>query len=258
MSTVSERDGKEFMASLAKGLAVLSAFSAGRPTMSLSEAAQAAGLSRAAARRVLLTLGSLGYVEQNGRNFTLAPKILELGFAYLSIQSWIERAEPLMRQLSTDVRAASNAATLHGAEVVFVARATAPSWFMAPAIPVGTRLPAFHTSLGRVLLGHLPPEDIRARLKATRIVQHTPYTIMDRAALVERVIADREQGFSIVDEELERGLRTLAVPVVSRAGAAIGAINLVARAGQTTRNEMRDRFLPPLQKTAARIAEGLA
>lgn len=258
MSTAAEHDGKEFMASLAKGLAVLSAFSAGRPTMSLSEAAQAAGLSRAAARRVLLTLGQLGYLEQNGRNFTLAPKILELGFAYLSIQSWIERAEPLIRQLSVEVQAASNAATLHGSEVVFVARATAPSWLMAPAIPVGTRLPAFHTSLGRVLLGHLPQEDIWGRLKSTRIVQHTPNTIVDRAALVERVIADREQGFSIVDEELERGLRTLAVPVVSRAGAAIGAINLVARAGQTTRNEMRDRFLPPLKETAARIAEGLA
>jgi IclR family pca regulon transcriptional regulator len=255
---IGERPGKEFMASLAKGLAVLGAFSDRLPSMSLTEAAAVAGLSRAAARRVLLTLAELGYVEQNGRDFTLAPRILELGFAYLSIQSWIERAEPLMRQLSNEFHEACNAATLHGSEIVFVARIPAPSWIMSPAIPVGTRLPAFHTSLGRILLGYLPEDDIWDRLRATRIVPHTPSTIVDPSALVERVKADRAQGFSIVDEELERGLRTLAVPVVSRAGAAIGAINLVARAGQTTRNEMRDRFLPPLQETAARIAEGLA
>lgn len=253
-----QRGGKEFMASLAKGLAVLGAFGNSRRTMSLSEAAQVAGLSRAAARRVLLTLAELGYVEQDGRDFTMTPKILELGYAYLSMQSWIERAEPLMRQLSADLQAACNAATLHGSEIVFVAQISAPSWLMAPAIPVGTRLPAFHTSLGRILLGHLDRDEVWARLKATKVVPHTPYTIVDPSALVERVMADREQGFSIVDEELERGLRTLAVPVVGRNGAPLGAINLAARAAQTTRNEMREVFLPRLRDAAARVAQGLS
>ncbi|MEX2319385.1 MAG: IclR family transcriptional regulator C-terminal domain-containing protein [Bauldia sp.] len=246
------------MASLAKGLAVLGAFSDRLPSMSLTEAAAVAGLSRAAARRVLLTLAELGYVEQNGRDFTLAPRILELGFAYLSIQSWIERAEPLMRQLSNEFQETCNAATLHGSEIVFVARVPAPSWIMSPAIPVGTRLPAFHTSLGRILLGYLPDDDIWNRLRATRIVPYTPSTIVDPSALVERVKADRAQGFSIVDEELERDLRALAVPIQTRNGMPVGAINLAAHASRTTRNEMRDNYLPRLREAAARISQALA
>lgn len=253
-----ERPGKEFMASLAKGLAVLGAFSERQPSMSLSEAAAVAGLSRAAARRVLLTLAELGYVEQNGRDFSLAPRTLELGFAYLSIQSWIERAEPLMRRLSADFQEACNAATLHGPEIVFVARIPAPSWIVSPAIPVGTRLPAFHTSLGRILLGYLAEDDIWSRLRAARVVPYTASTIVDPSALVERVKADKAQGFSIVDEELERDLRALAVPIVTRNGTPIGAINLAAHASRTTRNEMRDNYLPRLRDAASRISKSLA
>lgn len=252
-----ERRGKEFMASLAKGLAVLGAFSREQPSMSLAEAAAITGLSRAAARRVLLTLAELGYVEQNGRDFTLAPRILELGFAYLSIQSWVERAEPLMRRCAAELQAACNAATLHGAEIVFVARIPAPGWIMAPTIPADARLPAFHTSLGRILLGHLDDEDIWRRLRAAKIVPYTPYSIIEPGALVERVKADREQGFSIVDEELERGVRTLAVPIMARNGTAIGAIDLVALSARTTRNEMRDTYLPRLREAAAKISHGL-
>jgi IclR family pca regulon transcriptional regulator len=252
-----ERPVKVFMASLAKGLAVLGAFSERMPSMSLTEAAAVAGLSRAAARRVLLTLAELGYVEQSGRDFALAPRILELGFSYLSIQSWIERAEPLMRQLSADFHEACNAATLHGSEIVFVARIPAPSWIVSPAIPVGSRLPAFHTSLGRILLGYLDEKEIWRRLRATKVVPHTASTIVDPSALVERVIADRAQGFSIVDEELERDLRSLAVPIVSRSGVPVGALNLAAHASRTTRNEMRDAYLPRLREAAARVSQSL-
>jgi IclR family pca regulon transcriptional regulator len=249
--------GKEYMASLAKGLAVLGAFSERRPTMSLTEAAAVAGLSRAAARRVLLTLAELGFVEQTGRDFALAPRVLELGFAYLSIQSWIKRAEPLMRELSGTFQVACNAAILHGSEIAFVARIPAPSWILGPTIAVGSRLPAFHTSLGRIQLGFLPDGEIWRRLRATRIVPHTPNTILDPAALVERVKSDREQGFSIVDEELERDLRTIAVPVLSRSGPPVGAINLAAHAARVTRNEMRDIYLPQLREAAARISQGV-
>jgi IclR family pca regulon transcriptional regulator len=257
LKTNGERDGKEFMASLAKGLAVLGAFGQARQSMSLTEAAAVAGLSRAAARRVLLTLSELGYVEQNGRDFTLAPKILELGFAYLSIQSWIERVEPMMKTLSAEFQEACSAATLHGTEIMFVARVPSPSWIMSPALPVGTRLPAFHTSLGRILLGFLDEGEIWNRLRATKIVAYTPASIIDPSALVERVKADRAQGFSIVDEELEKDLRALAVPIVSRSGGAIGAINLAANANRTTRNEMRDRYLPRLREVAARISQSV-
>ena len=246
------------MASLAKGLAVLGAFGEHRPTMSLTEAALVAGLSRAAARRVLLTLAELGYVEQNGRDFTLAPRILELGFAYLSIQPWIERAEPLMKALSAELQEACLAATLHGAEIVFVARVPAPYWIMSPNTAVGTRLPAFHTALGRAQLGFLPEAEIWNRLRSVRVQPFTANTIVDPGALVERVQADRAQGFSIVDEELENGLRAIAVPVVTRSGRLIGAINLSAHAGRTTRNEMRDLYLPRLRDVAAKISQSQA
>jgi IclR family pca regulon transcriptional regulator len=256
-SSSTRAGGKEYMASLAKGLAVLGAFSERRPSMSLTEAAAVAGLSRAAARRVLLTLAELGFVEQKGRDFALAPRILELGFAYLSVQSWIERAEPLMRELSAAFQVACNAATLHGTDVVFVARTPAPSWILGPSIAIGTRLPAFHTSLGRIQLGFLSDDELWSRLKATKIVPHTPHTILDPAALIERTKADRDQGFSIVDEELERDLRTIAVPILNRAGTPVGAINLAAHAARVTRNELRESYLPRLQEAARRVSLGV-
>lgn len=249
------RDGKEFMASLAKGLAVLAAFGPARPSMSLTEAAAVAGLSRAAARRVLLTLGELGYVEQHGRDFALSPRILDLGFAYLSILSWVERTEPLLKELSSEFQEAATAATLHGAEAIVVAQSSAPVWIMSSTMAVGTRLPAFHSALGRIQLGYLDDEEIWKRLRALSIEQYTPSTITDLAALVERVKSDRAQGFSMVDEELERGLRALAVPLVAHSGAVVGAINLSGHSARTTRNEMRDRYLPRLRATAELISK---
>jgi len=144
---------REFMATLAKGLAVLGAFGEQHPTLSLSEAAVAASLSRAAARRVLRTLAELGYVTQSGRRFSLAPRILELGFAFLSTQSWIDRAEPLMKELSHSLHESCSAAILQGNEIVYVARMPAPHRIMSTTIAVGSRLPAFYTSLGRIQLG---------------------------------------------------------------------------------------------------------
>src|SRR5882672_8601525 len=186
---------KEFMNTLAKGLAVLSAFGKQRPAMTLSDAA--ANLSRATARRVLRTLARLGYVVQDGRAFSLTPRVLELGFAYLSGQDWIDRAQ----------------------------------------------------------LGYLDGAEIWRRLRSVPIEPYTPYTITDMQALFDRVRADREQGFSIVDEELEQGLRSIAVPVLDRTGQAVGAINLSAHATRTTRNEMREKFLPELRAIAQRISQ---
>jgi IclR family pca regulon transcriptional regulator len=247
-------DDKEYMATLAKGLAVLAAFGEARPTMSLSEAATAAKLSRAAARRVLRTLAGLGYVAQNGKLFSLAPRILELGFAYLSSQSWIDRAEPLMKEISHDLQESCSAAILQGSEIVYVARMSAPHRIMSTTIAVGTRLPAFHTSLGRIQLGYREEPELTALLKAMRIEPYTASTIVDRAALADRIRKDHAQGFSIVDEELEKGLRALAVPIVSRAGRCVAALNLSAHSNRTTRNEMRERFLPRLRDVAQQIS----
>ena len=249
---------KEFMTTLAKGLAVLGSFGEQRPAMTLSEAAAAAGLSRATARRVLLTLASLGYVIQNGRQFALAPRILELGFAFLSTQSWIDRAEPLMKGLSDSFEESCSAAVLQGTEIVYVVRVPTPRRIMSTTIAVGTRLPAFHTSLGRAQLGFLDDAELWRRLKSIRVEPYTPSTITDLAALVERIKADRAQGFSIVDEELERGLRSLAVPIVTRSGTCIAAVNLSAHSTRTTRSEMRERFLPKLRAAAKQISQSLA
>ena len=250
-------EDKEFMTTLARGLAVLGSFGAGRAEMTLSEAAAASALSRATARRVLRTLTELGYVNQSGRKFSLAPRILELGFAYLSTQSWIDRAEPLMKELSHALRESCSAAILQGNEIVYVARMPAPHRLMSTTIAIGTRLPAFHTSLGRAQLGFLDEADLRARLAATTVVGYTPRTIVDPDALVARIAADHAQGYSIVDEELEKGLRSLAVPIVTRGGDNIGAINLSAHSSRTSRAELRDQFLPRLSAVAREISRSL-
>jgi IclR family pca regulon transcriptional regulator len=246
-------DDKEFMTTLAKGLAVLGAFGRARPTMTLSEAAQIADLSRATARRVLRTLSILGYVEQDGRAFSLSPRILELGFAYLSSQSWIDRALPLMRELSERLGESCSAAILQGNDIVYVARVPARR-IMSATLSVGSRLPALHTALGRTLFGYLDEAEIWRRLKSQRVEAYTPQSIIDLQALFDRIRADHEQKFSIVDEELELGLRALAVPVMDRTGQAIGAINLSTHSTRTTRNEMRERFLPELNRIAEQVS----
>ena len=190
---------KEFMTTLAKGLAVLGAFGKERTTMTLSEAAGAVKLSRATARRVLHTLTRLGYVEQNGRNFSLSATILRLGFAYLATQSWIERALPLMRELSERIHETCSASILEETEVVYVARVPARR-IMSMAITVGSRLPAFHTAMGRVQLGFLDDDEIWRRLKSTRIEPLTPYTITDLQALLDAGYTPEESKTKIREE----------------------------------------------------------
>jgi IclR family pca regulon transcriptional regulator len=247
------RDDKEFMATLAKGLAVLGTFDKARPAMTLSQAAQATGLSRATARRILRTLTELGYVLQNGRQFSLSSGILKLGFAYLATQNWIEQASPLMRQLGEQFHESCSAAILQGSEIVYVARFPAGR-IMSVTLAVGTRLPAFHTALGRIQLGFLDEAEVWCRLKSARVEAYTPSTITDIQALFDRVREDHAQGFSIVDEELERGLRAIAVPIVDRDGQTVAALNLSTHSTRTTRNEMRDRFLPSLRAVAEQIS----
>jgi len=246
-------EDKEFMATLAKGLAVLGSFDKQRPAMTLSQAAQATGVSRATARRILRTLTELGYVVQEGRQFSLSFGILKLGFAYLATQNWIEQAAPLMRQLSEQFHESCSAAILKGTEIVYVARIPA-SRIMSVALAVGTRLPAFHTSLGRIQLGFVDDAELWRRLRSLRIEGYTPSTIIEVQALFDRVQEDHAQEFSIVDEELERGLRSIAVPIVDRNGQAIAALNLSTHSTRTTRNEMRERFLPNLRRVAKQLS----
>lgn len=248
-----EPQDKEYMATLAKGLAVLRAFGERRQPLTVSEAAAACGLSRATARRILRTLNELGYVEQAERSFALAPRILELGFGYLSTQDWIDRAVPLMKEASETTGESCSAAILQGAEVVYVARVPTRR-IMSGVVSIGSRLPAFHTSIGRAQLGFLGEEEVWRRLRAIRMEPYTPGTITDLKALHERIMADRRQGFSIVDEELERGLRSIAVPIVNRAGQAVAAVNLSTTSTRTTRNEMRAKFFPELKRISDEVS----
>jgi IclR family pca regulon transcriptional regulator len=244
---------KEFMLTLAKGLAVLASFGRDHPTMTLSQAAEAVDLTRATARRVLHTLVGLGYVEQNGRQFALSPRIMRLGFAYISSQSWVDHAVPLMKALSARFYETSSAAILEGTEVIYVARIPGRR-IMSAALAVGSRLPAFHSSMGRIQLGFLDDAEIWRRLKSVRIEPLTPATITDLQALHDRIRDDHDQGFSIVDEELERGLRAIAVPVIDRDQQCVGALNLSTHATRTTRNELREVFLPELRSVAGQVS----
>ena len=245
------------MTTLAKGLSVMRAFNAERSAMTLSEAAAITDLTRATARRILRTLTALGYVVQDGRHFSLTPRVLELGFGYLSSQSWVERAVPLMKELSAGVQESCSAAILQGTDIVYVARVPT-SRIMSVAVSVGSRLPAFHTSLGRAQLGFVEDGELWRRIMALRIEPYTTQTITEPQALFERIKADREQGFSIVDEELERGLRSIAVPVVDRRGVAVAGLNLSTNSTRITRNHMRDHFLPRLRDVSDQISSFIA
>ena len=249
-------DDKEYMATLAKGLAVLALFGRERPAMTLSQAAELAGISRATARRILRTLSALGYVEQKGRDFSLAPAVLNLGFGWLASQTWIERAQPLMRALSEKLGENCSAAILDGGDAVFVARA-ASRRLITNSLDIGARLPAFHTSVGRILLGALSEDDLWKRLRAAKLAPLTSATIVDRQALRDRIRDDAAQGYAIVDEEFEKGLRSIAVPVINRAGAVFAALNLSTQVNRMTRVEMRDLFLPALREVAEEVGRGV-
>ena len=244
---------REFMTTLAKGITVLRAFTAQRSPMTLSQTAAAAGLTRATARRILRTFVALGYIEQNGRQFSLTPRVLELGFGYLSAQSWIDRARPVLKELSARVQESCSAAILQGTDIVYVARVPTRR-IMSVAVSVGSRLPAFHTSLGRVQLGFIEDAEIWRRLMSLRIEPYTTHTITDPQALFDRVKYDHQQGFSIVDEELERGLRSIAVPIVDRTGEAVAGLNISTNSTRITRNHMREHFLPRLREASEQIS----
>ena len=186
---------KEFMTTLAKGLAVIELFGKQRSALTISQAATGAGVSRTTARRILLTLERLGYVEQRGRDFALAPSALNLGFAYLSSQSWIERARTPMQALSERFGEAAALAILDGSNIVYVARVQGRS-LMSNALGIGARLPAFHTALGRVLLGALDEEALWTLLRPLVLAPLTPATITDKQSLAERIREDARQGLT--------------------------------------------------------------
>ena len=248
--------GPDFVQSLERGLSVIRAFDHEHPELTLSEVAAVTGVTRAVARRFLLTLASLGYVRSDGRFFSLTAKVLELGYAYLSSLSLPEVAEPHLEALVSEVNESSSVSVLDGHDVVYVARVPV-SRIMTVSISVGTRFPAYATSMGRVLLAGMAEPDLDAYLSAVRMAPLTARTVSSVTALRGEVTRVRSQGWALVNQELEEGLRALAVPIRDRSGKVVAALNVSAHASRTSLEVMRRDLLPPLLKAAARVEADL-
>jgi IclR family pca regulon transcriptional regulator len=246
----------DFVQSLERGLSVIRSFTAERPELTLSEVAVATGVTRAAARRFLITLADLGYVRNDGRLFSLTPRVLDLGYAYLSSLSLPDVAEPHLEALVAEVNESSSVSVLDGADIVYVARVPTAR-IMTVAISVGTRFPAYATSMGRVLLAGLPADELEAFLAKQAFRRLTPHTVGGAAALRGEVARARAQGWAIVDQELEEGLRAVAAPIRDRNGHTVAAVNISVAAARTTLGTIRREMVPPLMATAARIEADL-
>jgi IclR family transcriptional regulator, pca regulon regulatory protein len=246
----------DFVQSLDRGLAVIRAFGPDRERLSLSEVARATGLTRAATRRFLLTLVKLGYVRSDGREFSLRPRVLELGYAYLSGLAMPEIAAPHLEELVARVRESSSISVLDGHHIVYVARVPTKR-IMTVAISVGTRFPAYATSMGRVLLAGMDAEDLDRYLAEADLEPITARTVTDPGKLREIVAEVGKQGYAIVDQELEEGLRAVAAPIHGPGGSVTAAINLSAHASRVSLAAMRSDLLPALLDTAGRIETDL-
>ncbi len=247
----------EFVQSLARGLTVIRSFDADQPTQTLSDVARTTGLTRATARRVLHTLVELGYADSDGKQFWLTPLVLDIGYAYLSSLNVQQIAQPFLEQLSEEIEESVSVSVLDGADIVYVARVPTKR-IMTIALGLGSRLPAHCTSMGRVLLAELPADELAARLGDGPLEALTDRTVTDPGELATVLDAVRSQGWALVDQELELGVRSMSAPLRDASGAAIAAMNVSSHAGRTTIDELHERFLPCLLDTAGRINEALA
>ena len=245
--------GDSYVRSFARGLEVIRSFSQQAPAQTLSEVAQRTGLTRAGARRILLTLQALGYVDSDGRQFRLTPRILDLGFAYLSSMPFWSLAEPEMEALADEIGESCSAAVLEGTDVVYVLRVHTHK-IMRTSLGVGSRLPAYCTALGRVLLAGLNEADLRQRLLASGVQRNTEHTVTDIDELVDRIGRVRQQGWSLVNQELEEGLISVAAPILNRSGKVIAAINISGQVNRTDVQAMQQRYLPALLQRARSIS----
>lgn len=247
----------DFVQSLDRGLAVIRAFGPDRERLSLSEVARATGLTRAAARRFLLTLVKLGYVRSDGREFSLRPRVLELGYAYLSGLALPDVAAPHLEELVGRLRESSSISVLDGEQIVYVCRVPTKR-IMTLAISVGTRFPAYATSMGRVLLADLPEDELEGYLAGVTLEALTANTVTDTGQLRGIVREAARQGYAIVDQELEEGLRSVAAPIRGAPDVGTAAVNVSAHASRVSMEAMAERILPQLLETARAIEADLA
>jgi IclR family pca regulon transcriptional regulator len=246
-----ERD-HDFVQSLERGLSVLRCFSAEHPALTLSEVARLTGLTRATARRLLLTFERLGYMRNDGRLFELTPLVLDLGYAYISSCKLPDLVQHDMEALSERCNESVSASVLDADEIVYIARVPTKR-IMTIALSLGSRLPAASTSMGRVLLADLPDDELRPRLEAMTLTKRTDHTEVDPDRLVAVIGKVRSQGWALVDQELEDGVRSVAAPLRDRSGRAIAAINVSTHAGRVSLDELRGPILSSLLEAVAAI-----
>lgn len=251
------KPGDSYVQSFARGLEVIRSFSAKAPEQTLSEVAAVAGLTRAGARRILLTLQTLGYVRSDGKYYALTPRILDLGFAYLSSTPLWNLAEPAMEALVDEVKESCSAAVLEGLDVVYVLRVHTHK-IMSTNLGVGSRLPAFWTSMGRVLLAALPPGELRALMARREQRAFTRHTLTGDDELHAEIARVREQGWALLNQELEEGLISIAAPIRNARGQTVAALNISGQANRTSEQIMRERLLPQLLAATRHISQLLS
>jgi len=243
-----------FMTSLARGLLVIQAFSHCKRHMTISQLSKRTGLSRASVRRCLYTLSKLGFAgTDDGRSFHLRPRILSLGHSYLSSMPLASSAKPVLEHLSRILHESCSIAMLDGLDIIYVARESVTR-IMSIDLGVGSRLPAFCTSMGRVLLANLPQEELESLLPRVEFTQYTERTVKSVEKLRQVLQVVRRDGYSIVDQELELGLRSLAVPIQSPIGGVVASLNVGTHAHRVSLQDMQTRFLPHLRAAAQELS----
>jgi len=253
----SQARSAEFVQSLERGLSVIRSFSRHAPALTLTEVADRTGLTRAAARRFLLTLKDLGYVETDGRLFSLRPRVLELGYSYLSSLPVWEVARPYLEELADEVRETTSASVLDGTDIVFVVRVETKR-IMSMTLGVGSRLPAWATAMGRVLLADLSEARLDEYFGRVTLAPLNERTVTDEKDL-RRIVADaRTNGWTLVDQEVEEGVRSLAVPLRSPDGRTEAALTVCSHAFRVSVERVMDEFLPLVQLTSAKVTADLA
>lgn len=249
-----DENDPDYVTAFARGLAVIRSFGKGAESLTLSEVAARTGLNRGTARRCLLTLEAEGYVALDGRRFRLLPRVMELGFAYLSSVPLWEQAQPLMKVIVDQIDEACSLTVLDGTDVVYLTRVPPRHLYTIP-VHVGTRMPAYVNAMGRVLLAELDDAVLNDYFRHAELKKITPYTVTDEAELRLLLRKVRAQGYALTDHEMHEGRRSLAVPIRNRLGKAVAAMNISAMMARATRKQFLEEFLPLLKKTAALLGE---
>jgi IclR family transcriptional regulator, pca regulon regulatory protein len=246
----------DYVTALVRGLSVIRCFDRGFESLTLSEVAARTALHRGTARRFLLTLEAIGYISQNGRKFRLSPKVLDLGYAYLSSVPLWEQAQPFMKEIVDQVDESCSIAVLNGTDVVYLARLP-PRHLHTVPVHVGTRMPAYVNSMGRVLLAELDEPALAEYFRHAERPKLNRYTVTSEAVL-RRILQDtRRNGYSLMEHELHEGRRSMAVPIRNRDNAAVASINLSALMSRATKKDFLERFLPMLHKAASTIGKAI-